>query len=599
MKGVCTSILEGFGKDHGIRQATLMDVQAFLRSRSSRDDALSTDKPDARTVQRAAELAEEFATRRALDEKGHPRKERAFTPGKRDDGRWSGGRFSRDGRPKGVEGENRKEPARTKGEAGDGADGRADHEKKKSFEARRPLTCYNCQTPGHVAAGCREPKVVFAYVNDGEENLRLLEPYLRDLTVNGRQCRVLRDSAATMDVIHSSYVDSTKFTGECAWIKQVVEEHSVCLPIAKVRIEGPFGALETEAAVSAYLPLGYPYLFSNSTASTEDTDETELDKYQVVCLGHVKISSCFGLPSREKERKKNQRKGSVLRSGPYTSDKERHRSFGNCTSWKKLSTRRRGRGRGVVQQEKPSTVGDSDQGGPSRNTEEPECYRADPKRVHRETSARLRRCGSKIKNSDAEMGPSSRRTERRRKRLRRIRVLRFDNEASGKKRHLKLEKCTHKKKLLSRRGDGEFKDIHRQESLAYNISTSRRAAGDTNESRPDETGSRQKQPDKRRNSSKRSSKGKKRSKRSSDSTQTSSTWKEEDNSWDAGALRGKSSISSRYTGRQRHLFNLPPVITSDLKIKSGLPDCDFKSRIKSSEKDLESFSGTKKKRGVG
>ncbi|KAM7306449.1 uncharacterized protein ISCGN_010153 [Ixodes scapularis] len=42
MKGVCTSILEGFGKDHGIRQATLMDVQAFLRSRSSRDDALST-----------------------------------------------------------------------------------------------------------------------------------------------------------------------------------------------------------------------------------------------------------------------------------------------------------------------------------------------------------------------------------------------------------------------------------------------------------------------------------------------------------------------------------------------------------------------------
>ncbi|XP_042148341.1 uncharacterized protein LOC121048226 [Ixodes scapularis] len=50
MKGVCTSILEGFGKDHGIRQATLMDVQAFLRSRSSRDDALSTE--DVPTVER-------------------------------------------------------------------------------------------------------------------------------------------------------------------------------------------------------------------------------------------------------------------------------------------------------------------------------------------------------------------------------------------------------------------------------------------------------------------------------------------------------------------------------------------------------------------
>ncbi|KAG0435050.1 hypothetical protein HPB47_018708 [Ixodes persulcatus] len=80
-----------------------------------------------------------------------------------------------------------------------------------------------------------------------------------------------------------------------------------------------------------------------STASTEDTDETELEKYQVSCLGHVKISSCLGRFSKEKERKKNQRKGSVLRSGPNTSDKERHRNFGNCTSWKKLSTRRRGR----------------------------------------------------------------------------------------------------------------------------------------------------------------------------------------------------------------------------------------------------------------
>ncbi|XP_029832045.3 uncharacterized protein LOC115316745 [Ixodes scapularis] len=256
-------------------------LEQFLRRIPEETRLWVQDKPDARAVQRAAELAEEFATRRALDEKGHPRKEKAFPPGKRDDGRWPGGRFSRDGRPKRVEGENRKEPARTKGEAGDGTDGRVDHEKKKSFEARRPLTCYNCQKPGHVAAGCREPKVVFAYVNDGEENLRLLEPYLRDLTVNGRQCRVLRDSAATMDVIHPSYVDSTKYTGECAWIKQVVEEHSVCLPVARVRIEGPFGALETEAAVSANLPLGYPYLFSNRS------EELLRERGQTFCEGTV------------------------------------------------------------------------------------------------------------------------------------------------------------------------------------------------------------------------------------------------------------------------------------------------------------------------
>ncbi|CAN8013762.1 unnamed protein product [Ixodes persulcatus] len=173
-------------------------LEQFLRRIPEETRFWVQDKPDARTVQRAAVLAEEFATRRALDEKGHPRKEKAFTPGKRDDGRNQRGQ---------------KERPATAPMAGRIA------RKKKSFEARRPLTCYNCQKPGHAAAGIREPKVVFAYVNDGEENLRLLEPYLGDLTVNGRQCRVLRDSAATMDVIHPSYVNSTKFTGECAWIK--------------------------------------------------------------------------------------------------------------------------------------------------------------------------------------------------------------------------------------------------------------------------------------------------------------------------------------------------------------------------------------------
>ncbi|XP_077561489.1 uncharacterized protein LOC144177794 [Haemaphysalis longicornis] len=66
-----------------------------------------------------------------------------------------------------------------------------------------------------------------------------------------------------MDVVHPSYVAADDFTGEVAWIKQAVEEHSVCLPMARVRICGPFGELITEAAVSKALPLQYPYLFSN------------------------------------------------------------------------------------------------------------------------------------------------------------------------------------------------------------------------------------------------------------------------------------------------------------------------------------------------
>ncbi|KAH6937575.1 hypothetical protein HPB50_001728 [Hyalomma asiaticum] len=99
----------------------------------------------------------------------------------------------------------------------------------------------------------------------GDENMQLLRPYLRDLVVNGKDCKVLRDSGATMDIVHPDYVEATHLTGECAWIRQVAEKNSICLPIAKVTIEGPFGVLETEAAVSPNLPRQYPYLFSNKS----------------------------------------------------------------------------------------------------------------------------------------------------------------------------------------------------------------------------------------------------------------------------------------------------------------------------------------------
>ncbi|KAM7292953.1 uncharacterized protein ISCGN_026086 [Ixodes scapularis] len=127
------------------------------------------------------------------------------------------------------------------------------------------MVCFKCQKPGHIATGCRSPNVVFSYISENEENRRLLEPYLSDLTVNGKACQVLRDSAATMDVIHPTYVDPNGYTGGYAWIRQVVEEHSVCLPVARVCIEGPFGTLHTEAAVSSSLPLHYPYIFSNKS----------------------------------------------------------------------------------------------------------------------------------------------------------------------------------------------------------------------------------------------------------------------------------------------------------------------------------------------
>lgn len=93
--------------------------------------------------------------------------------------------------------------------------------------------------------------------------MKPLEPHMQDLVINGKECRVLCDSAVTMDVVHPSYVEPEIFMGENAWIKQAMEACSVRLSAAKVLIEGPFGALETEVAVSTMLPLQYLYLFSN------------------------------------------------------------------------------------------------------------------------------------------------------------------------------------------------------------------------------------------------------------------------------------------------------------------------------------------------
>ncbi|KAM7315735.1 axoneme-associated protein mst101(2)-like [Ixodes scapularis] len=169
------------------------------------------------TTQKAAELAEEFVARRSSQKDDTP--ERKF-PGARGDyrGKYYKPRSEEDKRePKDSETGAHRSRAAGGGEAGEEnhraeKQGRADETTKKQFEARKPMRCFRCNETGHMAAGCRKPRVVFSYLSKDDENDRLLEPYLHDLLVNGEPCKVLRDCAATLDVVHPSLVQADHYT---------------------------------------------------------------------------------------------------------------------------------------------------------------------------------------------------------------------------------------------------------------------------------------------------------------------------------------------------------------------------------------------------
>ncbi|XP_077509231.1 uncharacterized protein LOC144120563 [Amblyomma americanum] len=232
------------------------------------------DRENVSTVEKAAELADEYATRRKLSSESSESEKKAFGLRKRFIPK-NRSQFRNRETVEGI----KQAPEKTEDRAKQAG---AQKALTKEFEARKPFRCFNCQETGHIAARCTKTRLAFSYANDSDENLELLRPYIHELQVNGKLCRVLRDSGATMDIVHPSYVKEEDFTGEVAWIRQVLENQSVCLPMARVVISGPFGELATEAAVSSAVSLQYPYLFSNKS------NQLLCDRGQKLAEGTVK-----------------------------------------------------------------------------------------------------------------------------------------------------------------------------------------------------------------------------------------------------------------------------------------------------------------------
>lgn len=221
------------------------------------------DKPNVTTLQMAANLADEYCSRR-LDSSEELHKKKPSGPFRK---------FQKGSK------ETSSANASEKSEQPQTA--KKEEVKTSKFEEKRPLICYKCQQPGHIAAGCRQASVS---VNLLTEESDLLLPYTYDMTVNGVSCKVLRDTGATFDVVHPSFVQPEHFTGGCVWVRQALEPDTKCLPVAKVVLEGAFGKFQTEAAVSDKLPQKIPYIFSNKSMRELQNAGMELNVQPVMVI---------------------------------------------------------------------------------------------------------------------------------------------------------------------------------------------------------------------------------------------------------------------------------------------------------------------------
>lgn len=84
-----------------------------------------------------------------------------------------------------------------------------DQKSKQRLWRLKSLRCAMAATKKGTSPEIAEKKAQFFACGSGTKNLEYLKPYLKEMIFNGQECRVLTDSAATMNVVHPKYVSSS------------------------------------------------------------------------------------------------------------------------------------------------------------------------------------------------------------------------------------------------------------------------------------------------------------------------------------------------------------------------------------------------------
>ncbi|GBM13611.1 hypothetical protein AVEN_229585-1 [Araneus ventricosus] len=92
-------------------------------------------------------------------------------------------------------------------------------------------------------------------------------PYMSKILVNQTELSILRDTGASIGLGSRNHTSSEDLKGETVWIKQPLDKHFTCLPLAKIELQSPaFGKIVTkEVIIDAHFDSGI-YLLRNRRA---------------------------------------------------------------------------------------------------------------------------------------------------------------------------------------------------------------------------------------------------------------------------------------------------------------------------------------------